>query len=399
MISGQLLASFVIDPVSGRVVLEMDGQGDLVLGKRTDLAAARAYMDFVLDSFRGTFTSERPSLAELATALRELDEQMFQIGLTLVGDSVDLFDEIRERFIRAWPQWQVATDVVPIIEVRGHDDDFPFELLPMFDATPIGDLYNLVEAEMAVRRFVGFGAVVRRTTGETVEVSGLQAEPAMPLQLLTYEMAGASAEVDHLSRRLGQIEMDGPWPGPELTDEEVRELLIDALFDPSTSLDGRHRTGIPIQVQHFACHCATENQTDVGYTIILGGPDDRRRAISLGAIRQGFRQRAQARGRGLGARPLVVVNACGSARIDKGTRRSFQQWFLNNRHRGYVGTETDIPDVVAAAFAERLYDALLAGRPLGEAIVIARRRLLNEWGNPLGLLYVLYGDPALAIEK
>jgi hypothetical protein len=132
--------------------------------------------------------------------------------------------------------------------------------------------------------------------------------------------------------------------------------------------------------------------------IVLGGPGKRRRTVSLSAIRQGFRQRAQDRGRGSGARPLVIANACGSARIDKETRGSFPRWFLNNRHRGYVGTETDVPDTVAAAFAERLYGALLDERPLGEAVVLARRRLLADWGSPLGLLYVLYGDPGLAIE-
>ncbi|MEV6871589.1 hypothetical protein [Amycolatopsis sp. NPDC051128] len=52
---------------------------------------------------------------------------------------------------------------------------------------------------------------------------------------------------------------------------------------------------------------------------------------------------------------------------------------------------------MAAAFAAHLYEALLNQRPLGEAVVVGRQRLFSDWANPLGLLYVLYGDPALAV--
>lgn len=56
-----------------------------------------------------------------------------------------------------------------------------------------------------------------------------------------------------------------------------------------------------------------------------------------------------------------------------------------------------MPDDAAVHFAVRLYEELLARRPIGEAIVRARRRLLAERGCPYGLFYVLYGDPELAI--
>ena len=55
--------------------------------------------------------------------------------------------------------------------------------------------------------------------------------------------------------------------------------------------------------------------------------------------------------------------------------------------------------MVGAAFADRLYDELLAHKPLGEALVMARRRLMREEGNPLGLLYVLYGNPDVRIDR
>ena len=210
-------------------------------------------------------------------------------------------------------------------------------------------------------------------------------------------MHGVEAEGRYFDGSLDRINIEGPWPKPTLKQDRVVERLVNALYNPAKSLNGRARRGTPVQVQHFACHCRTINQRDAGYTLVLGGPDERERNVTLGAIRRGFRRRTQ-RGRVAGARPLIIANACGSAKIDKETRQSFPHWFLSNRFRGFVGTETDVPDDVAADFAARLYQELFDKKPLGEAVVMARRRLMSERGSPLGLLYVLYGNPALAIE-
>ena len=64
-----------------------------------------------------------------------------------------------------------------------------------------------------------------------------------------------------------------------------------------------------------------------------------------------------------------------------------------------VGPETLVPDKTAAEYARHFYRALFGRRTLGEAVVLARRDLLAERGNPLGLLYVLYGDPDVTIDK
>jgi hypothetical protein len=63
-----------------------------------------------------------------------------------------------------------------------------------------------------------------------------------------------------------------------------------------------------------------------------------------------------------------------------------------------IGTETLVPDVVAARFAEFFYKKLLTEQPLGTALVLVRRKLLEEFLNPLGLLYVLYADPDLTVR-
>ena len=58
-----------------------------------------------------------------------------------------------------------------------------------------------------------------------------------------------------------------------------------------------------------------------------------------------------------------------------------------------------MPDLVAAVYARSFYGALLSGRTVGAALVTARQELLHEFGNPLGLLYVLYGDPDIRIRR
>ncbi|WP_426362484.1 hypothetical protein [Streptomyces sp. E-08] len=121
---------------------------------------------------------------------------------------------------------------------------------------------------------------------------------------------------------------------------------MDALCDPTKALDGGTRNR-PVQIQHFACHGDTTDKTDPDFALLLGGPYGRGRRISLRAIRHGFRQRQQRLGSPSGARALIVANACGSAVIDRASHRSF--------------------------------------------------RLFTDRGIPLGLLYVLYGDPFLGI--
>ena len=56
-----------------------------------------------------------------------------------------------------------------------------------------------------------------------------------------------------------------------------------------------------------------------------------------------------------------------------------------------------VPDQVAAKFADGLYSSLMEGWPLGQAIVLARRRLIESCSNPLGLVWTFHADPDLRL--
>ncbi|WP_436536121.1 CHAT domain-containing protein [Actinoplanes sp. HUAS TT8] len=398
MTSHSPLAVFDLDDPSGHVVLRMEGFPDLRLGRRAALFSARVNVDTILEHFRGLVERERPGLETLKRALHYLDGELAQFAFDLVGRNADRLDEVRMRLIRRWPDWR-HSDAVPIVEVRGHDDYFPFEVLPLLDSKPFAEFVNLDEVATGLRRFLGFSMAVRRVGPFPVRNDPLVAAPRLPVQLITYDMAGAKTEAATFGLRPDLMSVDGPWPAAGLDQDEVEQRLLDVLFDPAVALDGGRNTDGAAQIQHFACHCLTENRTDIGYTLLVGGPGEQKRTLTMLAILNGYRQRTQDRGVSAASRSLVVVNACGSAKVDQHTRRSFPEWFLNNRHRGFVGTEVDVPDSVAAVFAEEFYAALLQRIPLGEAVVQARRRLFLRWQNPLGLLYACYGDPNLIVES
>jgi hypothetical protein len=398
LVTGQTLATFRIDAATERVTLEMPGYGDLDLGWREGLRAARegTKLDWMLTMFRGRVSKLRPSLSALAGACRDLDRDAGVLAHRLVDDDPDLLDELRLRFVHAWPQWRNPGDVVPVVEIIGHDDLYPFELLPVFDASRIDRFENYAEAERGFQRFLGFGTMVRRVTGEQIETEPLEGRPPLAMQLMRFDLEGAVAEEAYFGRTRTRFALEGP-SHPDVLGADAVERVIDVLYDPGLRLDGLPRTGATAQIHHLACHCDTTSTEDDNYVFTLGDDGEHRCPVTLGALRDGFRKRIPEHGRYGRPRPLVVMNACGSSAISVRTSASFPKWFLKTRHRAFVGTETDIPDLVGAAFAARLYDALLGHLPLGVAVVLARRRLMAEEHNPLGLVYSLYGDPFLTV--
>ena len=107
---------------------------------------------------------------------------------------------------------------------------------------------------------------------------------------------------------------------------------------------------------------------------------------------------------------IVVSNACLSARTsavreggrDAGQTRSeagllpsLADEFFKLGVRNYVGTAWEVNDLGAELFAEEFYGALLAGKPVGEAVQRARDALWRKQTTygPLWAAYQHYGDP------
>lgn len=94
----------------------------------------------------------------------------------------------------------------------------------------------------------------------------------------------------------------------------------------------------------------------------------------------------------LSGNPLVVLNMCESAQVIPSLTDSFVDFFLLRGACAVVGTECPMTVEFAHPFGQRFLEGVLAGRPVGEVLVDARRHFLIVEHNPLGLAYTLFGS-------
>ena len=82
-------------------------------------------------------------------------------------------------------------------------------------------------------------------------------------------------------------------------------------------------------------------------------------------------------------------------RSEAGLLPSLADEFFKLGVRNYVGTAWEVNDLGAELFAEEFYGALLAGRPVGEAVHRARAALWRKQTTygALWAAYQHYGDP------
>jgi hypothetical protein len=99
-------------------------------------------------------------------------------------------------------------------------------------------------------------------------------------------------------------------------------------------------------------------------------------------------------------RPLVFLNGCRATEVQPEQLTSFAEAFVTDAGAsGLIGTEITVFEPLASRFAEEFLRRFLAEqRPAGEALLLARRRLLAE-GNPLGLAYIPFMLPNLALDR
>lgn len=89
--------------------------------------------------------------------------------------------------------------------------------------------------------------------------------------------------------------------------------------------------------------------------------------------------------------PVVFVNACQSGQMSSLFHRGFAPTFLNRRASAFIGSQTEVPAVVAGEFARRFFAAFFSGRrSVGQILWELRREFLQRHQNPLGLLYSVY---------
>jgi hypothetical protein len=100
-------------------------------------------------------------------------------------------------------------------------------------------------------------------------------------------------------------------------------------------------------------------------------------------------------------KPLVFLNMCQGAQIDSPFYRAFAETFLAKDASAVIGPETDMPAIFAGQFACRFLDRFFAGGQftVGSILFDLRRNFVDQFNNPLGLLYSLYRGADVRLEN
>jgi hypothetical protein len=97
----------------------------------------------------------------------------------------------------------------------------------------------------------------------------------------------------------------------------------------------------------------------------------------------------------LSRQPIILLNACdtGSSALGRDTKRlTLPVAFLDIGARGVVATEAPVWNIFAYQFGNELISQIVTGSPVGSSLLAVRKKFLDSYNNPFGLLYSYYGS-------
>jgi hypothetical protein len=344
------------EPAYLLVELEKSGRNDLVCRSSLLTAGAKAAV------LSGTTTFDRDELQRRAAPLEQATATVRDVSRIGTG----LGRLLLAASVREGLQTMLTRPLVVVHEREA--SRVPWEVLR------VGDTFPALGAGMS-----------RRYRSETLTVARWQDDGTRgnPLRLLlvvdpTQDLPGATAEgavlQDLLQARGVTLDV---LRGKVATRERIVSTLAAGHFD----------------VLHFAGHAFFDPKNPASSGLLCAGKD---------VLRSGDLE-------ALTSLPaLVFCNACESARVRKraqaraaaGHVRSRRQrpmtgvaeGFLSGGVANFLGTHWPVGDESALAFSRTLYERLLLGESLGQAVLAARRQVAElpslDWAD-----YVHYGSP------
>jgi hypothetical protein len=370
-----------------------------------------------LEEFQNSFVApdQRP-LRDVGEALSQLHFRGRTILHHLFGSDEKLMEarDICREACPNWerPGWDSASLAPHLIEVRtAVDHGIPIDLLPLLDPLKPAPAETMDDLARAAGTLLGFSGIVRRTFGDVPDERRLRIENADSFPLKMFwdgSLPGARTARRFFDENSAHFDpKGGPWPdGTESSDEnEFCEAVADYLADPESSFDGgpHHQSD---QLCYFFCHCDTRATNPDDYVLYLGRGEwfGKRYGVKLQYLSDELHQRNLRhldKGRKIRPRPLVFLNACGSAVLDPMSATSFPKLFLSKSmgFLGFIGTEATVPDWFGSEFAEVFYRHFVGGMQLGRALHAARWYMLRKYRSPLGILYTLYADPEIEVRN
>jgi hypothetical protein len=199
----------------------------------------------------------------------------------------------------------------------------------------------------------------------------------------------------------------------EIAYQQGLQFTIAVSTDPNFELRPRHEEVLRALRQDLRWNYAAtreetlqrlqETQPHVVYFYCHGGIADNIPYIQVGARNERGITRADLRYykkiRWRDSRPLVFINGCRTTALEPEMALEFVSAFVENASAsGVIGTEITVFEPLARTFAEECLQRFTAGLSIGEAVRIARLKLLKE-GNPLGLVYIPYVMASLRLKE
>lgn len=308
------------------------------------------------------------------------------------------------RFLRgACPTWRSRPAPTPLLHVIAEPGHFfPWELLPLFDPAPSAVVRDQPQLEQAALAFPGFAAIVERQDKDRPRPNlDLRGWDRLAVRMVYHAgFPGARQELGFFRGKGSHVRLEGPYPAD--LEKQDAPTLAAQLCDPRLGVDGGQ--SVPAdQVLHFACHCTARDDDPDGRGYLLADDQERELLIRLDELESdlvaeySMESFAPAPTERRSDKPLVFLNACGTAVMHPASAVSLLLPFQRNRNRGVIGTAANIPDRVAAEISKWFYTGLLTGSTVGQALHDAKWRLLEDRGSLLGLLYSLHGPAGMRI--
>jgi hypothetical protein len=190
-----------------------------------------------------------------------------------------------------------------------------------------------------------------------------------------------------LPRAVVQAQRDSlsALPGVQVSEHHTCQDLYDLLNNPDA----------PAQLLYFYCHAVSQVPGERGGVagsklLLTDGP------VHLADLdvfapthRPPLRQA-----------PLVFLNACQSAELSPYLYDGLVPYLIARGARGVLGTEVDTPALFAAEFAQELIRRFSAGeQSLGPLLLSLRRAYLLQKNNVIGLVYALYSNGDIMVQR
>ena len=152
-------------------------------------------------------------------------------------------------------------------------------------------------------------------------------------------------------------------------------------------------------ILHFACHCRSCRQyEDEVDALVISLIEDNSHAQEIELETYNFSDVSGS----FPCQPLIFLNACQSGGGVDELRKTFNlpEKFIQHGAAAVIATACPVPDLFAAAFAQKFYEYFIEEKMMiGKALCETRRYFLKEYNNPLGLAYGLYSSPYYRIAQ